>query len=112
MAFCQAYAGLVDRWLAELLGDETDVALVAVGGYGRRELAPGSDLDIVLLHRGRADIDAIAERVWYPIWEEGIALDHSVNTLDGALEVADRDLDAALGFLDARTVAGVADLGT
>ena len=111
LAFCQAYAGLVDRWLAELLGTETEVALVAIGGYGREELAPGSDLDIVLLHRDRSDIDAIAERIWYPIWEEGIALDHSVNTLDGALEVADRDLDAALGFLDTRVVAGDAELG-
>ncbi len=111
LAFCRAYAGLVDEWLAELLGDEPDVALVAIGGYGRAELAPGSDLDIVLLHRDRRDIDEVAERVWYPIWEEGIALDHSVNTLDGALEVADRDLDAALGFLDARTVAGAEALG-
>jgi [protein-PII] uridylyltransferase len=111
LAFCRAYAGLVDGWLTELIGDEPDVAVVAIGGYGREELAPGSDLDVVLLHRDRHDIDEIAERIWYPIWEEGIALDHSVNTLAGALEVADRDLDAALGFLDARTVAGDGELG-
>ena len=111
MAFCQAYAGLADGWLTELLGDETGVALVAVGGYGRSELAPGSDLDVVLVHRDRRDVDALAERVWYPIWEEGIALDHSVNTLDGAVMVADRDLEAALGFLDARVVAGEVELG-
>jgi [protein-PII] uridylyltransferase len=110
-AFCRAYAGLVDRWLVVLLGDEANVALVAIGGYGREELAPGSDLDVVLVHRDRRDAGEVAERVWYPIWEEGIALDHSVNTLDGALEVADRDLEAALGFLDARTVAGEAELG-
>lgn len=111
MAFCHAYASLADRWLVELLGDETGVALVAVGGYGREELAPGSDLDVVLVHRDRPDIDELAERVWYPIWEAGIALDHHVNTLDGALEVGDRDLDAALGALDARTVAGDVELG-
>ena len=82
LAFCRAYAGLVDRWLIELLGDEDGVALVAVGGYGRAELAPGSDLDVVLLHRNRRDVGELASRVWYPIWEEGIALDHSVKTFD------------------------------
>ncbi|MDQ1510842.1 MAG: [protein-PII] uridylyltransferase [Actinomycetota bacterium] len=111
-AFCRAYAGLVDRWLVELLGDEAGVALVAVGGYGRSELAPGSDLDVVLVYRDRRDVDDLAQRVWYPIWEAGIALDHSVKTLAGALEIGDRDLLAALGLLDARTVAGEEDLGT
>ena len=110
-AFCRAYAGLVDSWLIELLGDERGVALVAIGGYGRSELAPGSDLDVVLVHRDRTDIDDVAQRVWYPIWEEGIPLDHSVKTPAAALEIAYRDLEAALGLLDARTVAGDEDLG-
>ncbi|BEP16552.1 [protein-PII] uridylyltransferase [Acidothermaceae bacterium B102] len=97
---------LTDNWLVELLGHEADVALVSVGAYGRREPAVGSDLDLVLLHRGRKDIKALAERLWYPIWDTGIGLDHSVRTLSEALDVADGNLSAASGLLELRHVAG------
>jgi len=110
-AFCRALAGLVDSWLAGLLGDEPDIALVAVGGYGRGELAPGSDLDIILIHRDRKDVKAIADRIWYPIWEAKLDLDHSVKTVKEALAVAAGDLKAALGLIDGRTVAGDVTLG-
>ena len=110
-AFCRAHAGLVDQWLEELFADEPETALVAVGGYGRGELAPRSDLDLVLVHRGRPDVSRVAQRLWYPIWDAGLALDHSVKTVKEALAVAARDLKAALGLLDARTVAGDDDLG-
>ena len=98
-----------DAWLAGLLGDEPDVALVAVGGLGRGELAPGSDLDLVLLHRSRRTDSAVgsaAERVWYAVWDAGLRLDHSVRTVAQSREVAAGDLKAALGLLDARHVAG------
>ena len=82
-AFCTTYAAAADQWLADLVdratsGDTKHVALVAVGGYGRGELCPYSDLDLVLVHSGRSDIAAIADRIWYPIWDEGVSLDHSV----------------------------------
>lgn len=86
------------------------MAVVAVGGYGRRELCPASDLDLVLVHRGRRDIEKVAERVWYPIWDAGIGLDHSVRTVKQALDVADVDLKVALGLLEVRLVAGDAAL--
>jgi [protein-PII] uridylyltransferase len=101
---------LADRWLAGLLGDERDVALLAVGGYGRSELCPGSDLDLVLLHRGRKDVKTIADRIWYPIWDAGIGLDHSVRTPKEALRMAESDLKVALGLLDGRHIAGDAEL--
>ena len=99
-------AAETDRWLASLLGDEAGVALVAVGGYGRRELLPGSDLDVLLLHAGRPDIAVLADRIWYPIWDSGTRLDHAVRTPREGREVARGDLRAALGLLHARHVAG------
>jgi len=100
----------VDRWLAELLGAEPGVALVAVGGYGRRELLPRSDLDVVLLHDGRDGIAGIADRIWYPVWDSGAELDHAVRTVPQARRVARSDLKVALGLLSARHVAGDPDL--
>ena len=89
------------------------VALVAVGGYGRRELLPGSDLDVVLVHDGTAstgEVSAVADAVFYPMWDSKVPLDHSVRTLDEAAAVARDDLKVALGLLDARHVAGDADV--
>src|SRR5215468_4496695 len=86
-----------DRWLAGMLGAEPGVALVAVGGYGRKELLPGSDLDVLLLHDGREGIAKIADRVWYPVWDSGAQLDHAVRTLLNARHVAgDPDLTTRL----------------
>jgi [protein-PII] uridylyltransferase len=102
----------VDGWLAGLLGDAgPGIALVATGAYGRREPAPASDLDLMLLHAGRAEEMApLAERLWRPIWDTGMRLDHSVRTVDEAIAVASTDLKTALGLLDARHVAGDAGL--
>src|SRR5580698_1823107 len=100
----------VDRWLAELLGAEPDVALVAVGGYGRREMLPRSDLDVLLLHGGRDNIAGVADRIWYPVWDSGAELDHAVRTVPQARRVARADLKVALGLLSARHVAGDPDL--
>jgi len=99
-----------DRWLAGLLGAEPGVALVAVGGYGRKELLPGSDLDVLLLHDGKDDIAEIADRIWYPVWDSGARLDHAVRTVPQARRVARSDLKVALGLLYARHVAGDPDL--
>ncbi|MFJ8644973.1 [protein-PII] uridylyltransferase [Streptomyces sp. NPDC093546] len=106
---------LTDEWLSGLFAQAAPargVALVAVGGYGRGELSPRSDLDLLLLHDGSADpaaIAALADRVWYPVWDLGLALDHSVRTLTEARRTAAEDLKVQLGLLDARHLAG--DLG-
>ncbi len=86
------------------------MALVAVGGYGRKELLPRSDLDVLLLHSGRDDIAGVADRIWYPVWDSGAELDHAVRTVPQARRVARADLKVALGLLSARHVAGDPDL--
>jgi [protein-PII] uridylyltransferase len=93
-----------------MLGAEPGVALVAVGGYGRKELLPGSDLDVLMLHDGRDGIAKIADRIWYPVWDSGAHLDHAVRTVPQARRVARSDLKVALGLLYARHVAGDPDL--
>ncbi len=121
---------VVDTWLAGLLDDAVagtppplarrggspprtgteGLALVAVGSLGRRELPPYGDLDLVLVHDGRPEIAAIADAVWYPVWDAGLRLDHSVRSVEDAVTVASSDVKAGLGLLDARLVAGDADL--
>ena len=108
-----ALVDLHDFWLsshAAAIGLTDRAALVAVGALGRRELAPYSDLDLVLLHDGRKDIERLAEQLWYPLWNAGIGLDHSVRTPGQAVQVAATDLRAALGLLEARHIAGDAAL--
>lgn len=78
-----------------------------MGGLGRRELVPGSDLDLVLLHTpGHAGAHDVAQRLWYAVWDAGVGLDHSVRTPEEALAVAGEDLAVALGLLDLRHLAG------
>jgi [protein-PII] uridylyltransferase len=106
----QALTELTDAWLADVFAgataDPSGLALVAVGGYGRGELSPGSDLDLLLLHEGRRNAVAVAGGVWYPVWDSGVRLDHSVRTPEEARQLAREDLAVLLGLLSARHVAG------
>lgn len=90
------------------------IALAAVGSLGRADAGPLSDLDLVLLHDGRSlsarDLVAFADRLWYPVWDAKLKLDHSVRTLAECRSVAAGDLSAAVGLLDLAHVAGDADL--
>ncbi|MEV8430146.1 [protein-PII] uridylyltransferase [Streptomyces sp. HUAS 31] len=110
-----ALAELTDEWLTGLFAAGAEglrgVSLVAVGGYGRGELSPRSDLDLLLLHDGGDSkaVAALADRIWYPVWDLGLALDHSVRTPAEARKTAGEDLKVQLGLLDARHIAG--DLG-
>ncbi|CAN5581102.1 [protein-PII] uridylyltransferase [soil metagenome] len=88
-------------------------SLVAVGGYGRGEMSPRSDVDVVLLHAPEVpvgDVSRLAELLWYPLWDDGVALDHAVRDTRTMRAVASSDWRAALGMLDARHVTGASSL--
>jgi len=90
-------------------GPWSGVALVAVGGYGRGELAPCSDLDVVLVHDDDLPagvLDPVLERIWYPLWDSGSRVDHSVRSLSEMTSAAADDLKVMLGQLDVRHLAG------
>jgi [protein-PII] uridylyltransferase len=88
---------------------ERGLALVAVGGYGRGELAPYSDLDLVLVHEpdlAEAEVADVAKRLWYPLWDAGVEVDHAVRALSEVRQAAIDDVRVALGMLDVRHLAG------
>lgn len=109
-AFCDILADTIDGWLRDLWkdadGPDEGAALVAVGGYGRSELSPGSDIDVYLLHRPGLAVGDLAEKIWYPIWDEGVKLGHAVRTVKETLSLASEDLDTATAVLSARHIAG------
>jgi [protein-PII] uridylyltransferase len=109
----RALTDLTDAWLLGLYeragAASRGATLVAVGGHGRGELSPGSDLDLLLLHPGGPIAD-VADALWYPIWDSGLRLDHAVRTAPEARRMAATDVRVVLGLLDARTLAGDDDL--
>jgi [protein-PII] uridylyltransferase len=103
-------ADLVDAALAELYaraGAPPGTALVAVGGYGRRQMLPRSDVDLLIVHDDGADPAALADVVLYPLWDAGFEVGHAVRTPEECAQTA-VDLDALTAMLDMRLVAGEA----
>jgi [protein-PII] uridylyltransferase len=111
-----------DRFLSQLFQEalrahfesETgkELALAAVGGYGRGELSPGSDLDILILHNGKIaeeKLKAVVNDLLYPLWDRN-SVDHSVRTRSQTRDAAASDLRVATGLLDIRFIAGNANL--
>jgi len=102
---------IMDVWNAATRGARPGgVALASVGSVARGDAGPLSDFDLVLLHDGRSlstkEITSLADRIWYPIWDGGAKLDHSVRTVNQCRTVAAGDLSAAIGLLDLELVAG------
>jgi [protein-PII] uridylyltransferase len=115
---CHALSDVTDEWLLSVFNEATagekklnDIALIAVGGYGRRELAPESDLDVLLVHRGVKNIGEIASKIWYPVWDAKLKLGHSVRTPKETVQMCASDLDTATALLTSRVIAGSTELG-
>ncbi|MFW8601881.1 [protein-PII] uridylyltransferase [Desulfobacterota bacterium M19] len=89
-----------------------DMALIAIGGYGRRELFPFSDIDLLLLHggAGEAALNSAAEAIFYPLWDAGLDVGHSVRTRQQCIGDAAADFFFQVALLDARLIAGSSQL--
>lgn len=126
-AFGVVLAGALDEALEELVSaarpavaDGVPVAIVALGSYARRELCPGSDVDVLLLvgrgrrrgngQRARTAAALLSEHLWYPLWDAGFVLGHATRSVRDTLALAERDLDVLTALLEARHVAGDAAL--
>jgi [protein-PII] uridylyltransferase len=115
LGYVRRRAEVVDeamRAFADAVPSEGGVAVVAVGGYGRGELCPGSDVDLVILHTERTDrlAERVAEAVLYPLWDLGLVTGNAIRTVAECREAGENDPRAFAALLDARPVAGSDDL--
>lgn len=99
------------QWLNELWQaaqpPKSGVALACTGSLARRDCGPFSDLDLILLYDRRTALPVgLADAMWYPIWDSGIALDHSVRSIQQCRQVANEDLSVAQALLEVSPIAG------
>nr|MDQ3009919.1 DUF294 nucleotidyltransferase-like domain-containing protein [Acidobacteriota bacterium] len=100
----------------ERLGGAVEVgnfAVVALGGYGRQELSPQSDIDVLFLYQGRKDADRAArlsEAILYLLWDMGFSVGHSVRSLNECISIAKEDVISRNSMIDARRLWGSGDL--
>ena len=115
----RAYARFMDdvlRWLFETADGEVRAAgaassplvLVALGGYGRGELHPSSDLDLMLIHGGEVTpyVQRMAQEILYTLWDLGLRVGHACRSLGDCLALARTDLPSRTSMQAARVLAG------
>src|SRR5437773_5091007 len=125
---CQARAAVLDVLLRYILNaveastsvegkmPPPDFALVAMGGYGRGELNPQSDIDIMFLHNGdtisaalgkpHPYLSALTDGLLYTLWDIGLKVGHSVRTVDDCVKVANSDMQSKTSLIEARFITG------
>ncbi|MGE4560382.1 MAG: [protein-PII] uridylyltransferase [Desulfobulbus sp.] len=89
-----------------------NIAVIALGGYGRSEFYPYSDIDLLLLHdwRSKKSMQAVVEALLYPLWDEGFEVGHSVRGVKDAIQFAQEDFHFQVALLDARLLIGSEEL--
>ena len=126
---CQARAVILDELLRHLWREALatlspqaqkefpSIALVAIGGYGRAELNPHSDIDFMFLHAGQIaanrplpHLSKLIDGVLYPLWDVGLKVGHSVRSLDDCVKVANADMQSKTSLIEARLIVGDAAL--
>jgi len=121
LPLCQARAAAIDAliralWAAALGaggGEQPAAALVAVGGYGRGELNPCSDIDLLFLHhrqvsggRPRPGFGHVIDGVLYPLWDLGLKVGHSVRTVSECVAAANADMQSKTAMIESRWLVG------
>ena len=104
----QRYSGYIDNFLSDILNSvdrDPSFVLMATGGYGRQELAPFSDIDIMFFARDRTNSER-AERVLYALWDSGLEISHSFRTAGESIDEAFRDIRTRTSLLESRFIAG------
>lgn len=110
--FAWEYTHLVDQYFEERMGEaglqKFAFTLVAVGGYGRGRLCPGSDIDILILFKRRIPraAEEFVKTLLFPLWDLGLDLGHGVRTVSDCISLAKKDFQVLASLLDARPLAG------
>ncbi len=102
------YRNVVRQWSGDASSGIQHCCLVAVGGYGRRELAPYSDIDVMVLSRsgGGRVVQDLSKQVFHHLWDLGFQVGHSVRSIHDCVVVAEGDLSAKTALMESRFLAG------
>lgn len=117
-SLCLGLSQKTDQTISRLFESRFDMSrthwsIVAIGGYGRNDLCPFSDIDLLLLTHRRtphADKEKALKEMMYPLWDEGYTVSYSVRTIKQVLRDTKDDFFFRTSLLDARFVCGSKDL--